>query len=326
MALVKTSGRALMLALIPPAFLQGALLAMAVLGTHDTPNTAWPAPDLVFGIFVARVAIIAGALYLGHQVMRQVGTCSRFAYGLMGLVAGAAAYAANLRYGLDLGTTPPGTLFTAGILPALAGALAGFLYGQFAGIEYAPERVDDSGAVDPHSAFRGRFEGPVRVRTSLGAIGLAAVLPAGLVAILAFVIFQIGLGGGGTPAAFLFAFPAQIFLSALLISVVPSGILMLITHHLARALNLHRGTEYAALGAGTGFLMALMMFPFSPFTALPFLAIPSMIFGALMGALYRRFAGIEPVPLPEPVLVSDVEALVPEDDVTRCGHSIVLDG
>ena len=31
MTLVKTSGRALMLALIPPAFLQGALLAMAVL-------------------------------------------------------------------------------------------------------------------------------------------------------------------------------------------------------------------------------------------------------------------------------------------------------
>jgi hypothetical protein len=45
-----------------------------------------------------------------------------------------------------------------------------------------------------------------------------------------------------------------------------------------------------------------------------------------MGALYRRFAGLEPVPLPEPVLVSDVEALVPEDDATRRGHSIVLNG
>src|SRR4029079_4657696 len=85
MTLVKTSGRALMLALIPPAFLQGALLAMAVLATHDTPGAAWPAPDLVFGILVARVAIIAGALYLGHQLMRQFGTCSRFAYGFSAL-------------------------------------------------------------------------------------------------------------------------------------------------------------------------------------------------------------------------------------------------
>jgi hypothetical protein len=201
MPFVKTSGRALMLALIPPAFLQGTLLAMAVLATHEMPNAPWPAPDVVFGLFAARVAIIAGALYLGHQLMRQIGTCSRFAYGLMGLIAGAAAYAASLRYGLDLGTAPPGTMFTAGILPAIAGALAGFLYGQFAGLEYVPESADDSGAIEPHSAFRGRFEGPVRVRTSLGAIGLAAVLPAVLVAVLAFAIFQIGLGGGDTPAA-----------------------------------------------------------------------------------------------------------------------------
>src|SRR6476646_2586343 len=144
MPLVKTSGRALMLALIPPAFLQAALLVMAVLASLDTPKAPWPAPDLVFGFFVARVGIIAGALYLGHQLMRQLGTGSRFAYGLMGLVAGAAAYAASLRYGLDLGTIPSGAMFTAGILPAIAGALAGFLYGQFAGFEYAPESADDS--------------------------------------------------------------------------------------------------------------------------------------------------------------------------------------
>jgi hypothetical protein len=43
-----------------------------------------------------------------------------------------------------------------------------------------------------------------------------------------------------------------------------------------------------------------------------------------MCALYRRFAGLEPTPLPEPVVVSDVESLVPADDPSRRSHSILL--
>jgi hypothetical protein len=43
-----------------------------------------------------------------------------------------------------------------------------------------------------------------------------------------------------------------------------------------------------------------------------------------MGALYRRFAGIEPVPLPEAVLATDVNALVGVDHPSRQQHGVVF--
>jgi hypothetical protein len=46
--------------------------------------------------------------------------------------------------------------------------------------------------------------------------------------------------------------------------------------------------------------------------------------GAIMGAVYRRFAGIEPVPLLEPVIVTDENTLVPADHPSRQGHSVMF--
>ena len=48
--------------------------------------------------------------------------------------------------------------------------------------------------------------------------------------------------------------------------------------------------------------------------------------GALMGAAYRRFAGIEPLPLPEDVLATDPRALVAEDHPARHSHAVVING
>jgi hypothetical protein len=50
------------------------------------------------------------------------------------------------------------------------------------------------------------------------------------------------------------------------------------------------------------------------------------IIGAIMGATYRRFAGIEPLPLPEDVLATDPRALVPEDHPARRTHAVVMNG
>jgi hypothetical protein len=287
------------------------------------------APDRVFGLFAMQLAMIGGALYLGHLSLRQFGTCSRGAYTMAGGAAAVFAYIMTLRYGLHL--TPPiaGATVTAAILPILSGALAGFLYSQFAGLEHvgpgvaAPSHNSET-AGDSEQGFKGRFEGPVRVRTSLGAISLAAALPAVLTGTIAFSIFNFGLAG--VPNSTYLAFPAQIFMSTLLMTIIPSGIITLLTHLLARAAGLHHGPAYAGIGAGMGFLVALLVFPFSPFTALVYLAIPSTAFGALMGALYRRFAGLEPMPLPEAVIVTDPETLVPHEDPARRGHSIVLNG
>jgi hypothetical protein len=43
-----------------------------------------------------------------------------------------------------------------------------------------------------------------------------------------------------------------------------------------------------------------------------------------MGALYRRFAGIEAVPLPEAVIANEEAALVDADHPSRRQHSVIL--
>jgi hypothetical protein len=210
----------------------------------------------------------------------------------------------------------------------MAGALGGFLYSQFAGFEHRPlaagyeSDYGSHGLADHRANFKGRFDGPVRVRTSLGAIALAAVLPALLTAIIAFSLF--GLGLSDAPYALYVVFPARIFMSALLFTAIPAGIVVLVTHLIARSVGWHNGSSYAAIGAVMSFVIAVCFFPFSRFTALPILALPLTAFGAIMGALYRRFAGLEPLPLPEAVIVSDIETLAPHDDAMRRSHSIVL--
>jgi hypothetical protein len=96
-------------------------------------------------------------------------------------------------------------------------------------------------------------------------------------------------------------------------------------HHIARALRRSRGLEYAVLG---GLLASLCGGVIAPFTALSspvtFLLVPAFVYGAIMGALYRRFAGLEPEPLPEPVIVTDVNTLVRADHSSRQGHSVVF--
>jgi hypothetical protein len=122
------------------------------------------------------------------------------------------------------------------------------------------------------------------------------------------------------------ALPAQFLLTALFVSVIPSAIFLLAVHGLARAFSRTRGLDYAVLGAVVGVLFMAVLFPLTPFKNFPFFAIPSAVMGAMMATLYRRFAGLQPRPLPEPVLVSDVDALVPEDDPTRKRHAIVING
>jgi hypothetical protein len=277
----------------------------------------------VLVLFVAQLIIFGALLMAGHAVLRHLAIYSRVAYSLVGAAAAALAYVTAARYGILASSPGNGTWITAGILPTLAGTLSGFLYGQLAGIEVVGERpVGAEGA-----ALRGRFDGPVQVRTSLAAIALTAFVPAVLAAVLAFSLAQYGFSGGGAgPKALAIALPAQIFMMVMFTTIVPSAIFMLVVHHIARALGLMRSRDYAALGAAGGLAFAVLAFPFSPFMSLGFFLVPAVLFGAVMGALYRRFAGLEPVPLPESIIVADEESLVGADDPARRGHSILLNG
>ena len=120
------------------------------------------------------------------------------------------------------------------------------------------------------------------------------------------------------------AIPAQLFLAILLATVIPSAIFVLCLHHVARALRRHRAFEYAVLGGAMAAICAYLLSPLTPFTSLSYLFVLAAAYGAIMGALYRRFAGLEPVPLPEAVIADDPKALVGADHPARRQRSVII--
>jgi hypothetical protein len=328
MYFVKNSTRALLIALSPLAAVHAILFAMVLLRTQSTPALLdLPSPDRVLVIYVAQLAIDGVLLFTGHLLLRGRAISSRFAYALMGGVMAASSYAAAFRNGLLLSPPDPGSEISAGLLPAFAGMMAGFLYGQFAGL--APAAAWPKFSAEALNASR-RFDGPTRVRTSVAAIAIASVIPAALTAVMAFTFAFMYVPPTFVPddagPIFLAALPAQIFLTTLTATIIPSAILILCAHHIARAIHRSRGIEYACLGSLLSGLCSICVAPFAPVSSIMFLLLPAIVYGAIMGALYRRFAGLEPMPLPEPVLVTDENTLVPADHSSRRGHQVMFTG
>lgn len=321
---IRNSSRALLVALVPPAAVHAVLLAMALIATQTSPPLAkMPTPDNILIYYLSRMVMDGALLFAGHLALRQRAISSRLAYGAMGGVMAASSYAIALRNGLLLFPPSGGAEITSALLPTVAGLLAGFLYSQFAGIEPASNRpkLPDEPVVEAKT-----FDGPVRVRTSIAAIIIAATMPAALTGLLMFgfvtLASQIFSGEGPSPL-FAAAIPAQMFLTVLIATSLPSTIFVLCAHHIARALGRTRGYEYAAIGSLMAGLCAgplALLMPLAP----GFLLALAVVCGAIMGALYRRFAGIEPVPLPEAVLATDEAALVSADHPSRHQHNVIL--
>jgi hypothetical protein len=120
------------------------------------------------------------------------------------------------------------------------------------------------------------------------------------------------------------ALPAQVIFSTLFVMFVPALIVVSATHALARALRRTRGTEYALIGAATGAIGSLLLVTL--LNGIVFIMLLGAAGGAIMGAIYRRFAGIQPLALPEDVLAEDLSALVPEDHPSRKSHVVIYNG
>jgi hypothetical protein len=350
MFIVRNSVRAFTLALLPLGFVHGVLLVMALLGSQtEPPMMALPSPDRALGMLALRVALDGGGLLIGHFVCRGLGVGSRAAYALLGGIAAAGGYAISVRAGLVPLLPGQGAVITAGLLPTLAGMIAGFLYGQFAGREPAGGRDPAAAtkstarpdAAAATSASPAVFDGPVQVRTSLAAMALASLIPAFLIALMTFALtYNLVSGNGDVTAPMRFewsrqvmalAMPAQMFLSMAMMSMAPAALFVALAHAIARGLRRTRGLDYAGAGAALGAIGGIVLIPFGgwpsfPFTGVGFLILPLAVIGAIMMAVYRRFAGLEPRSLPEPVLAADRKALVPEDHPSRRSHAVVLNG
>ena len=330
---VKNSSRALLVALVPLAAVHAVLLAMALLATQTTPQVglptqevSLPGPDRILTFYIGRLALDGALLFTGHLVLRQYAIYSRIAYALMGGAVTAFSYAIAIRAGLLLLPPSIGTEITSGLLPAVAGAIAGFLYGQFAGVARAASPSQPSKG---DSGVSRTFDGPVRIRTSVAAVAIAATMPAALTSVLSFGLVSLFLPDHlivGAGPVFAVALPAQLFLTTLVATIVPSAIFVLSTHHVARALHRSRGLEYTVIGSLMAGACAFVIAPFMPITSVIYLMTPALVYGAIMGALYRRFAGIEPVPVPEAVLAEDESALVGADHPSRQQHNVLFTG
>ncbi len=329
MYVVNNSLRALLVALIPLGVAHAVLVAMALLGAKAI-EAELPAPDQVLMFYLTRLATDGGLLFAGHSMLRQRAVSSRIAYALMGGAMAAVGYAIAIRNSLELSSPAGGTVLTIGMLPVIAGMLSGFLYGQFAGLAPA--------AHFPALSYEGlmtslAFDGPTRVRTSVAGIAIAATMPAVLTTVLSVTIVSLlptyfsYLTSGPGPVigpVIAAAIPAQLFLTILVATIVPSAIFVLCLHHIARALRRHRALEYAAIGSVMALIFAYLLAPITPFTSVSFLLIPAAAYGAIMGALYRRFAGLEPLPLPEAVIASNPDELVGVDHPARRQHRVIL--
>jgi hypothetical protein len=257
-------------------------------------------------------------------MLRQRAVSSRLAYTLMGGAMAAAGYAIATRNSLL--SPGVGILLTIGLLPIVAGMIAGFLYGQFAGL--APARrfppLSDEGL-----AMSLAFDGPIRVRTSVAAIVIAALMPAVLTTVLSISLASLLPGfvrymGSGSNPVIAVALPAQMFLTFLVASIVPSAIFVLCMHHIARAIGQDRALAYTVIGGLMAALCAYLLSPMVPLLPVSLLMIVAAAYGAIMGALYHRFAGLEPVPLPEAVIATDPNALVGADHPARRQHRVIL--
>ena len=293
-----------------------------------------PTSDDAFGIFVLRLSIDAVLLFCAHRRLRLYGVSTRAAYGLSGGVAAALGYVIARAAGISVATPMDGTLLTGAVLPILAGMISGFLYAQFAGRETVRRHSEEAAtaASVPEFSALPAYDGPVQVRTSLAATAIASAIPAIFIAIFAVPLGMLAFGHFSRSSAasegpwvqvLPLALPAQAFLATLLATAVPAAVIVMATHALARSLGRTAGRDYALAGALTASAAALTLIALLH----PAFLFPSAdVVGGLMGAVYRRFAGLEPLALPEAVLASQPDQLIGEDHPARRMHTVIMNG
>jgi hypothetical protein len=171
------------------------------------------------------------------------------------------------------------------------------------------------------------FDGPAQVRTSTLAILTASFVPAAVFALGAIpffvAIFRTWHSTDWSTQILEVALPSYLFMILVLITPLPAAIVIGITHAMARSLQRIGSVDYAVIGAIVSLGAALMTSSLLPTAML----MPAVILaGALMGAAYRRFAGLEPLSLPKAVLATVPRHLASKRHPARRSHAVIING
>jgi hypothetical protein len=298
--------------------------------------------DAVLLTLLGGGAAFAALFLAAHFALRRFG---RTHYALYGAAGAAAGFAAFLCFGglRSIALAGEQGLVTIAVgLPLAIGWSLGAIYRRMAGLEdpgprAAPEEIAASAArafaaapapsnapdapapcgapVLIEAGDERYYAGPLQVRTSgallaasgaaVGGIFAALVLLGAIVgAVSARDASALGMGMGvgiGASILLVFAFALFLFLPVWM------------SHKVAQRFQVTTTGGYAGVGFGTCIAVGILLPPF--LVAAPFAA------GAM--ALYRRWAGVEPVPLPGDVVVRDSRALVGADHAARRYRRVV---
>ncbi|WP_162997976.1 hypothetical protein [Brevundimonas lutea] len=304
-------------------------------GLLDLPDVLRSYDRLVLWLLIGTI-LYAGLFVGGHHLLRWKGVGSRGAYAALG------AAALVMLQAVMQGPQDLAAAFTRGvglmqfIFPALLGAAFGFLYAKRAGWEEAPDdwsRLDGAGA--PSSASDGAvqaggstyFAGPVRVRTSIPIILLAALggmLLCGLARMAFYTSWEMSLlGDASTADALRHAAGASAFGGFMMVAEAVIGVPILFVsilagHYVARGFG---RSDYGAY-FGIGLVAPIILVVVGMFVLAP-LALALALANGVAMVLYRNLAGLEPVPVREDIIVAREQDLVPANHPRRAFGRVV---
>jgi hypothetical protein len=210
-----------------------------------------------------------------------------------------------------------GTLIFTLAVPAMAGSLTGFIYQRRAGYETEgdePAQLANAvGTEDGDDALVATgtadyFDGPLQVKTSPGAVALAAVLGSSILMLSNFLMMAWdGVPGGLPPFMQMPGFGVS---NAIAGGAMFMAIGTYVAHLIVRGIGKIGYGAYALAGLA-GPLIFTFMFAVIGMGVGSFLLFSQFIVPSIAAmTTYRRFAGLEPKPIHEDIEVSDVRNLV----------------
>ena len=324
-----TSPRALVAALIPLLALH--LFAVPLIAS-GAEAARFSTPDAILIALSTRLGLEAAAIFGLHFLAKSAGVARRSAYATLGSLAAVAVYFLTVYAGWWPRLASEGATVTTALVPAGVGALAGILYYQIAGLDWGSGAADSGMGTSGETgapAAPAAYTGPLQVRSSPAAYILTALAPSILCGVFMFPwLFGslIGLNGMGSkplrmgPSYLAYATPVYMMLLGLPTTAVPTALFVWAGHSLARAFDRIDYRSYALAGAAVGAGLPLLLSA----GKLGFAVLPFAMLGAAVMSVYRRLAGLEPKPLPEHVVVSRPETLVPAAHPARQGHRVLL--
>jgi hypothetical protein len=307
--------------LLAGGLLAGLFCALAAQYEADTAHL-FSVDHLVVSLLLPAVVYTA-VFAAAHMTLASLRIGARWVYVVTGAVAMLLAFGCGALPRLLPVAQGAGLVTVLFLLPAMFGAMLGYLYHRRAGpriegddpaaVAAATENADPA-LVSTESAEY--FDGPLQVRTSAAAIVFAG-LGAGLlwsvlsIGLMSFMMISsmgpVGITHVWTDAMTNFA--TSYGLASVITGVVLQPLPVLIGHLICRGRNWTSIGAYGGVGLALGFIVSLIgMNPLGIMFAVP---------SAIGLAFYRYLAGLEPKKLPEDIEVKDRRTLIGEDHARR---------